>query len=78
MKMLSEMSSKQAGVRVRTGLQGGRNVILGEKCYRAYDDEYFGINQDFLKMGRNHCCEKFFEQQGCLRDINKTAEEFFE
>ena len=77
MKMLSEMSAKQAGLRVRTGLQGGRDVIMGEKCYRAYDDEYFYTNKTYLQNGRDFCCSTYFEQQGCLRDINKTAEEFF-
>jgi len=76
--MISEMSLKQAGLRVRTGLQGGRDVHEGEKCYRYYDDLYFGKNLDSLKKGREICCTKYFDNSGCLRNINKTAEEFFE
>ena len=79
MKMLSEMSSKQAGLRVRTGLQGGRDSDKCEACYRYYDDEYFGKNQNLLKLGRNYCCteKNMCDNSGCLRDVNKTAEDYF-
>ena len=77
MKMLSEMSAKQAGLRVRTGLQGGRDVIKGEECYRNYDKESFGKNLDYLKWGRDYCCKTYFNNSGCLGDITKTADEYF-
>ena len=77
MKMLSEMSAKQAGLRVRTGLQGGRDVITGEECYRYYDAVYFDTNKDYLKKARDECCTKYFENSGCLRNINTKAEDFF-
>jgi hypothetical protein len=78
MKMLSEMSAKQAGLRVRTGLQGGRDADECKACYRQADENYFGKNTEYLKGARNYCCTEYCKNSGCLRDINKTAEEFFE
>jgi len=79
MKMIVEMSLKQSGMQVRTGLQGGRDATKCEECYRYYDQEYYGKNQLALKLGRNYCCtdKGICDNSQCIRDINTTAEEYF-
>ena len=77
MKMISEMSLKQAGLHVRTGLLSGRDAAKCEACYRQTDEDYFGKNTEYLQGARNYCCTEYCKNSGCLRDITKTADEYF-